>query len=123
MGCVDSRVAPVVARATVSVMTADAARLTVGADSDGVHVLTGEIDAHTAPQFAGHFDPLPDGEVIVLDMAAVTFMDSSGLRALVDLAQRAETAGSSVAVRSPSRSVAKIIEISGLTDVIEVRTG
>ena len=101
-------------------MSAEAARLSVSADATGVHVLSGEIDAHTAPVFAAQFDPLPDTEVITLDMSGVTFMDSSGLRALVDLAGRAGDAGSSVAVRAPSRSVAKIIEISGLTDIIDL---
>ena len=99
-------------------MSAEAARLSVSADATGV--LSGEIDAHTAPVFAAQFDPLPDTEVITLDMSGVTFMDSSGLRALVDLAGRAGDAGSSIAVRAPSRSVAKIIEISGLTDIIDL---
>lgn len=104
-------------------MSAHAARLSVSVDREGVHVLAGEIDAHTAPQFAAHFDPLPDDVVIRLDMSRVTFMDSSGVRALVDLVGRAGTAGSGIAVQAPSRSVAKIIEISGLTDVIELRPG
>ena len=109
--------------AIVPPMPADAARLSVSADRTGLHVLAGEIDAHTAPLFAAHFDPLPDTGVITLDMSGVTFMDSSGLRALVDLAGRAGAAGSSVAVQAPSRSGAKIIEISGLTDVIQVHSG
>ena len=102
-------------------MSADPARLSVSTDSTGVHVLTGEIDAHTAPVFTARFDPLPATGVITLDMSGVTFMDSSGLRALVDLAGRAGAAGSSITVQAPSRSVAKIIEISGLTDVVDIR--
>jgi anti-sigma B factor antagonist len=103
-------------------MADDAARLSIASPDPDVYVLSGEVDAHTATQLASHFDPLPSGldGALVLDMAQVTFMDSSGLRVLIELNRRASAAGVALTVRAPSRAVARIIEISGLSDVIEV---
>ena len=41
-------------------------------------ILTGEIDAHTAPLLAAAMADLPTG-VVTVDVAGVSFMDSSGL--------------------------------------------
>ena len=103
-------------------MADDTARLVIASPEANVFVLSGEIDAHTAPQFGAQFDPLPSGlgEALVIDMSEVTFMDSSGLRVLIDLNRRAGEAGVALVVRAPSRAVARIIEISGLSETIEV---
>ncbi len=103
-------------------MPDETARLSIANPAAGVFVLSGEVDAHTAPQFEERFDPLPTpiGDALVIDMSGVSFMDSSGLRVLIELNRRVGEAGASMTVRAPSRSVAKIIEISGLTDLIEV---
>jgi anti-sigma B factor antagonist len=88
-----------------------------------VVVLDGEIDAHTAPQLAEHLASFPTGfaDGLVIDMAAVTFMDSSGLRILIDLNGRAAGAGVEMILRSPSRAVARVIEISGVGSVLSVQ--
>jgi anti-anti-sigma factor len=49
-------------------------------------------------------------------MAEVSFMDSSGLRVLLDLHQRAGEAGRRLVLRTPSQSVTKLLEVSGLSD-------
>lgn len=103
-------------------MADESARLVIASSDADVFVLSGEVDAHTAPQFAAQFEPLPAGvdEAVTIDMAEVTFMDSSGLRVLIELNRRAGEAGIALIVRAPSRAVARIIEISGLSDIIEV---
>ena len=108
--------------AIVALMDDDTARLSIASPETAVFVLSGEIDAHTAPSFAARFDPLPAGAdaAVILDMAEVTFMDSSGLRVLIELNRRASESGLAMIVRAPSRAVARIIEISGLSDIIEV---
>lgn len=100
----------------------EVARLSIASPEAGVFVLHGEIDAHTAPDVAAHLDPLPSdlGDVLTLDMAGVSFMDSSGLRVLIELNRRVDESGATLTVRSPSRAVARLIEISGLSDVIGV---
>jgi anti-sigma B factor antagonist len=79
-------------------------------------VLVGEIDAHTAPELAARLDPLPgDGADVVLDVAGIEFIDSSGLRVLIEAHQRAIAAGRRLVIRQPSASVRRLFEISGLT--------
>lgn len=83
--------------------------------------LDGEIDAHTAPDLAARYVDLPDGDGdLVIDMSNVDFMDSSGLRVIIELHQRAEQASRRLVLRSPSNSVARLIEVSGLTDHLHV---
>lgn len=85
-------------------------------DASGV-ALRGEIDAHSAPDLADRFSTLPAGDDdIVIDMAEVSFMDSSGLRVLLDLHQRAGEAGRRLVLRTPSPSATKLLEVSGLSD-------
>lgn len=95
-------------------------RLQIGLD-DRALVLVGEIDAHTAPELAAHLDPLPgaSGDVVV-DLAGVTFIDSSGLRVLVEAHHRSSESGRRLALRSPSPAVVRLLEISGLADHLDV---
>jgi len=80
--------------------------------------LSGEIDLESVAELrsaiasatAGHPDRL------VLDMSGVSFVDSSGIHALIDAT---ELAGS-VCLRSPSRQVRCVIEIVGLTRMLSV---
>lgn len=85
-----------------------------GASSFALH---GEIDAHSAPLLSERFRSLPDGSNdIEVDLAAVSFIDSSGLRVLIDLHQRAADADRRLVLRSPSHSVIRLLEVAGLDD-------
>jgi anti-sigma B factor antagonist len=86
-----------------------------------VVVATGEIDLWSAPEvnaaLAAH--GAPDSSV-VLDLRGVTFMDSSGLGLIVESTQRARKHGFRFAVAVAGASdVHRILEISGLTKVLE----
>ncbi len=88
----------------------------------GGWTLAGEIDAFTSADLAEAFLHVPavaDG-VIEVDVASVTFVDSSGLRVLLGLAERVATAGGRVALRNPSGAVSKILEITGLESTFGV---
>jgi anti-sigma B factor antagonist len=60
----------------------------------------------------------PDG--VVLDLAQLTFIDSSGLRALVALAKDADSRGTSLALRNLPRHAQRVLELTGLGDWFEV---
>ncbi len=95
-------------------------RLQITPTSDGLE-LTGEIDAHTAPQLAEQLDPLPGGDgAVVLDVHGIEFIDSSGLRVLVEAHQRASSAGRSLVIHRPSVAVKRLLEISGLSEHLTV---
>lgn len=97
-------------------MSDTAARLEISAIADGL-ALSGELDAHTAPQLADQLNELPSGDgCIVLDIALVEFMDSSGLRVVIDVHQRAVDAGRRLVLRHPTSAVQRLLDISGLSD-------
>jgi anti-anti-sigma factor len=82
----------------------------------------GEVDLATATDLEsavrGVLDDAPDG--VVLDLAQLTFIDSSGLRALVALAKDAESRGTSLALRNLPRHAQRVLELTGLGDWFEV---
>jgi anti-sigma B factor antagonist len=82
--------------------------------------VAGDIDAATAPQLTAAFaaDSGTPRSRIVLDLSEVTFMDSSGLRVLIDLSGREGT--DTVVLRNVTRQVARLIEITGLDSVFSV---
>jgi anti-sigma B factor antagonist len=99
-------------------MPAEETRLDATKDVDGVLVLVGEIDSYTAPELSEHLGAEPPVEVV--DVAGVTFIDSSGLRVLVEAHQSRAAAGSRFVLRSPSAAVQRLLEISGLAGHLDV---
>lgn len=93
-------------------------QLEISAAHDG-WTLSGEIDAHTAPTLATAMVELPSG-VVRLDMADVSFMDSSGLRVLMEATARAREGGGDLVVVRPSAAVARLVEISGLGEQLRL---
>lgn len=92
----------------------------VFATDDGWEV-TGDIDVSTAPAlaeaFGGELPTSGDGRVVV-DVADVTFIDSSGLRVLIELNTRVGTG--QVTLRSAPRNVRRLLELTGLSSAIRL---
>ncbi len=57
---------------------------------------------------------------IVIDLAAVEFIDSSGLRSLLAASRRAEGRGTTVVLRKPSTGVMRLLSITGTTEQFEI---
>lgn len=98
-------------------MSDQGARLSVVANADG-WTIEGEIDAHSADSLSSALSRMPDVAKVVADFAGVTFMDSSGLRVLVDAAMSATGVGKTFAIANPQVAIRRIIEISGLSDLL-----
>ncbi len=99
-------------------MADTAPRLSVDPAEGGLR-LAGEIDAHTAPTLADALRGLiGQTSEIELDMAEVTFIDSSGLRVIVESLNQARATDGSLVIRRPSRAVARLLELSGLDDLL-----
>jgi anti-anti-sigma factor len=82
--------------------------------------VSGEIDLETSPELGAvlaSLDP-PGGEVDV-DLAGVTYIDSTGLRALLTARDAAREGGGSLRVSATSSIVARLIEITGCQDLLE----
>ncbi|MFL6161319.1 MAG: STAS domain-containing protein [Jatrophihabitantaceae bacterium] len=83
-----------------------------------VVTVIGEVDLANRERFEAVVEQalLAGPTTLVFDLAGVRFMDSSGLGVLVSATQST----SAVEVRTPSRSVRRLIEISGLTELLRI---
>ncbi len=83
-----------------------------------VIVAEGELDIVGAPIL---IDAVPEGdEALVIDLATVGFMDSSGLRALLEARQRCLESDRSFALARPSDAVRRVLELVDLQREFEL---
>ncbi|CCH33726.1 STAS domain-containing protein [Actinosynnema sp. NPDC047251] len=90
---------------------------------DGVAVVAvgGEIDMLTAPELrADVLGRLDDGDTLVLDMSAVSFLGSAGLAVLVEASQHAQRRGTAFRVVAVERAVIRPLAATGLGEVFSV---
>jgi anti-anti-sigma factor len=83
----------------------------------------GEIDPDTAGELteAALTAMREIGPSLVLDLSGVTFMDSTGLKVLLAVKQRAQLAGGRLVLTGATRSVRRVVSITGLDDTFEAR--
>lgn len=100
----------------------DDAHLTIRSDRDGdgvplLHVF-GELDLATAPRLSAAAKEAlgDDASEIVFDLGGLDFMDSSGLRVLLEVANQVER----VRVRNASDSARRVIESTGVDSVLNL---
>jgi anti-anti-sigma factor len=88
----------------------------------GVVTLPPEVDLATAPAIRNQIESsLERGAIhVVVDTTAVTFMDSSGINALVRAKERAERSGGSLHVVATGRTVLRLLAVSQLDQVFAV---
>jgi len=84
--------------------------------------LTGEIDVVSSRRLRSALLAIANsGEhCVVVDLTNVTFMDSTGLSALVAARKRMLSLEGQIILRSPSPGVRKVLEITGLMRVFTV---
>ncbi|MBA2460585.1 MAG: STAS domain-containing protein [Actinobacteria bacterium] len=91
---------------------------------DNTHVVAvrGEIDIFTAPEFKAHIaDAVESGcEVVVVDLAGTTFIDSSSLGVLISYHRRLSLSDGRLIVACDVPAVLKTFRITGLDAVLEV---
>jgi anti-sigma B factor antagonist len=87
-------------------------------DESGLPVvrLRGEIDISNAEAIGARLELLVEGrsDRVVVDLSNLNFMDSSGIAMLLHVVDRF----GSVAIRNPTNVVRRIIESTGLTDIL-----
>jgi len=83
--------------------------------------VAGEIDLATARQLTDALASISTDSEVHLELSELTFMDSSGLGAIVAFASR--SAGCPVVLLNPSVAIKRLFEITGLEQhpTIEVR--
>ena len=80
--------------------------------------LSGELDVTTADQIRSAIDAAVGGDTerLIIDLADLQFMDSSGIALIVSVAQRVREAQ----VRNPSAIVRRLIELTGLEEALHI---
>jgi anti-sigma B factor antagonist len=77
--------------------------------------LRGDVDLRARDRVASTaIDLLADEKVVIADLSGVTFLDSSGLSALIQARKAAIRLGRQFAVRSASPPAARVLRVTGL---------
>jgi anti-sigma B factor antagonist len=89
------------------------------------HVLvraTGELDLSSAPSLtAAAEDALGDGyPLLLLDLSGVSFMDSTGLSALLAIHREAEARSAHAAIIAPGDNPRRVLEMLGVEQVLHI---
>lgn len=82
----------------------------------------GTVDSRTAPSFEkAALDALAKGERrIVVDFGKVDFTSSAGLRVLLMLGKRLQSAGGALVLCGLNEGVRKVLDVSGLTSAFPI---
>lgn len=82
---------------------------------------TGEVDMAVADDFLRRGLGCLDGaESVVVDLSAVTFMDSSGLGVLVKLRSEASVREKEIALRDPSPAAERLLQLTGVRNLFSI---
>ena len=87
-----------------------------------VFYLTGELDEHYAKGVKEYMDAVIAKNVkakkVVFNMAGLSFMDSTGIGMLLGRYKRLKKQGVECFVESPTVSVEKILQLSGIYEIM-----
>ena len=91
-------------------------------DRDGVIVLelAGELDVAGVDQLAAAAADIPAGASVVVDLSDLRFMDSGGLRMLMNLDLRSRVEGWRLAITEPQPAVARLLQLTGFEERVPI---
>jgi anti-sigma B factor antagonist len=89
-------------------------RVEIREETDGEHqilAVEGELDLSSIPVLARHLDGQIGGvrKALTVDLSGVTFMDSSGLRLLIELSERAQREQWALSLVAPRHESANLV--------------
>ena len=87
-------------------------------DPDGVVHLSGELDMAIADSFCQGLLSSLNGQRPVLDLSELTFLDSSGIRAILQVARMS---GQAVVLRNIRPNILRVLEVTGVNESLGVR--
>jgi anti-anti-sigma factor len=83
-------------------------------------VVHGELDIATAPELVELLDRFRRlGHAVALDLAEVTFMDSTGLTTLMDAHLAAERNGWRFEIKRASQAVQRVFDLAGVGRLLD----
>ncbi len=94
-------------------------------DATILHV-AGEIDAFTAPKLQDTLIPLvaaSAGGAVVLDLADVGYMDSTGIGVIVGALKATRQSGCRLSIRNANGRIQRLFRITGLNEIVPIMPG
>jgi anti-anti-sigma factor len=93
-------------------------------DMSAVITIGGELGYDTAAHLRSALLQLAheNADVLVLDMTAVDFLDSTGISLLLQAKQRFDSQGAAFVLRNPPARVTRVLEVAGVADLFPVET-
>lgn len=85
--------------------------------------LDGDLDPSTAPRLQAAIESAAETagiQQVTIDLGGVGFLDSSGLRVFVTGRELLRQRGAELALRDPSPNVVRLLDITGLGEIISV---
>jgi anti-sigma B factor antagonist len=92
----------------------------IRADGAVVVHLSGEVDASVAERLKDVIHLGGSGLDLVVDLRAVSFLDSAGLRALVRAKRACDDQARAFVVTAPSGTVRRVLQLAGLDDYLTI---
>jgi anti-sigma B factor antagonist len=91
-----------------------------GAGGEALITVTGELDVSNAHELKTVAASLAAAhpERLVFDLSGLRYMDSAGIAVLLDASSRV----GSVRLRDPSRAVRRVVELTGLSEVLPLES-
>jgi len=83
--------------------------------------LSGRLDANASPQFQTDLIPAFDeAGVVELDLAALTYVSSAGLRVLLLGEKTAKSKGAVMSIRNVSQDIKEVFDMTGFSDILNI---
>jgi anti-sigma B factor antagonist len=83
-------------------------------DTVATVVISGELDLATAPRLSDTVAEHGDAKLLVLDLSAATFIDSTGVRTLIEADRGSVVSGSRLVVLAGHGAVRRVLELCDL---------
>jgi anti-anti-sigma factor len=84
--------------------------------------LSGELDIASAPELARVFASLASSDVraVVVDLSALTFIDSTGISVLATAARETQARAGELIVAAPTSDVRRLFEIVRFSEIVSL---
>lgn len=92
--------------------------------ASATYALSGRLDGFTAATHEIELKALlaGDASTVTIDLSALEYVSSAGLRVLLMTAKLAKAKGGAVVLSSPSTVVLDVLKISGFDKIFEIRS-
>ena len=103
-------------------MTGGLLEIVVEGDGDELVLrLVGELDLGSVPTLRSCLDNVAgDVRTVVLDCAALTFLDSTGIGLVIRSQRELNERGGQLVIRSPKSHVRKVLEVTQVARVVDI---